>query len=73
MSVIYYCDASGCVSKSAGRATEKGHVPPDGWSSFVQGIEMMDACSPQHQEEIIAANTPEEEPEEEAEAEAEDS
>jgi len=67
MSVIYYCDAPSCGKKEAGRATEHGHIPPDGWSSFVQGIEMADACSPEHQEAIVVANTPEPEPEEEAE------
>jgi len=36
-------------------------------------MDVVDACSPEHQEAIEAANTPEEEPEEEAEAEAEES
>ncbi len=71
MSVIYYCDAGGCVAKAAGRSTEDGHVPPDGWSSFVQGMEQVDACSPKHAEDIVTANTPEEEPEE-AEGESEE-
>ena len=65
MSVIYYCDAESCGKKEAGRSTEAGHIPPDGWSSFAQGIETVDACSAEHQEQIIVANTPE--PEEEAE------
>ncbi len=67
MSVIYYCDAEGCVKKEAGRSTAKGHVSPDGWSSFQQGIETVDACSEEHADDIVAANTPEEEAESEAE------
>jgi hypothetical protein len=73
MSTIYYCDASGCNKKEPGRPSGSGWAPPDGWSTFPQNEDVMDACSPAHQEAIIAANTPEEEPEEEAEAEAEES
>lgn len=69
MTVIYYCDASSCGKKEVGRSNENGHIPPDGWSSFAQGIETADACSQEHADAIVAANTPEEPEEEETEAE----
>lgn len=69
MSTIYYCDASGCNKKEPGRPSGTGWIPPNGWSTFGQGDEVVDACCEEHGEAIILANTPEPEPEEEAEAE----
>lgn len=66
MSVIYYCDAEGCVKKEAGRASDTGWVSPDGWSTFGLEGESYDACGEKHADDIVAANTPEPEEEEEA-------
>lgn len=66
MSTIYYCDAEGCVNKGVGRHSDIGWVPPDGWSSFKQGVDTVDACSKEHADAIVAANIPEPEEEEES-------
>ncbi len=71
MSTIYYCDAASCGKKEPGRPSGAGWAPPDGWSTFPVNMDVMDACSPEHQEAIEAANKPEE-AEEEGEAEAEE-
>lgn len=73
MSTIYYCDAESCNKKEPGRPSGAGWAPPDGWSTFPQNEDVMDACSPEHQEAIVAANTPEPEEEGEEETEAEES
>lgn len=71
MSVITYCDASSCGKKEPSRPSKHGWIPPDGWSSFNIESDCFDACSEEHAEKIVAANTPA--PEEEAESEAEES
>lgn len=73
MSTIYYCDAPSCGKKEPGRPSQNGWVPPDGWHTANDDDknEVYDACSQEHLDAIIAANTPEPEPEEE-ETEAKD-
>lgn len=72
MSTIYYCDAPSCGKKEPGRPSKTGWVPPDGWSNFNIENDSFDACSKEHADKIVEANTVEPEPIEEEEAEAEE-
>lgn len=65
MSVIYYCDADSCNKKEQGSSEEH----PAGWLACDVEGRLFDACSQDHADRIVAANTPKPEPEKEAEAE----
>ena len=74
MSVIYYCDAPGCVKKAPGQETPEGWTGPAGWKYNLDDNGMLDACCDEHLDAAIAANAPPEpeaDPEEEAEESAE--
>jgi len=64
MSVIYYCDAPGCVKKEVGRSTPEGWTGPEGWLFDVGEEKVIDACSEDHYDKAIEAAYP---PEPEAE------
>jgi len=47
MSVIYYCDATGCVNKAAGEMGSEGWDSPNSWGGGRDGDKIYDTCSPE--------------------------
>jgi len=47
MSVIYYCDAPGCVKKAAGEMGSEGWDSPNSWGGGRDDDRIYDTCSPE--------------------------
>jgi hypothetical protein len=47
MSVIYYCDAPGCVKKVAGEIGPEGWDSPVSWGGGRDDNKIYDTCSPE--------------------------
>lgn len=52
MSVIYYCDAPGCVKKVAGEIGPEGWDSPDSWGGGRDDTRIYDTCSPECAEKV---------------------
>lgn len=70
MSVIYYCDAPGCVKKVAGEIGSEGWDSPNDWGGGRDGDKIYDTCSPECAEKVadmVAARSAKDAEAEEAE------
>lgn len=47
MSVIYYCDAPGCVKKVQGEVGPEGWDSPNSWGGGRDDTKIYDTCSPE--------------------------
>jgi hypothetical protein len=52
MSVIYYCDAEGCVKKAAGEMGPEGWDSPESWGGGRDDDKIYDTCSPACAEKV---------------------
>jgi hypothetical protein len=52
MSVIYYCDAPGCVKKVAGEIGPEGWDSPESWGGGRDDDKIYDTCSPECAEKV---------------------
>jgi len=52
MSVIYYCDAPGCVKKVAGEMGSEGWDSPKEWGGGRDDDKIFDTCSPECAEKV---------------------
>ncbi len=52
MTVIYYCDAPGCVKKVAGEIGPEGWDSPESWGGGRDDDKIYDTCSPECAEKV---------------------